>query len=141
MEKKTPPCHELEVSMPLYFTLGVKKRKNHHLNLNNYRNWHYQVSNKLKRMYKDYVSSQLMGVSFSNIDLTFTLWAPDKRKRDRSNVLCVHEKFFCDALVELGCIGDDNDKYISSTHYYTGGIDRDNPRVDILVKERRPSRK
>lgn len=141
MGGKTQALNEHTVSMPLYFTLGIKKRKNHHLNLNNYRNWHYQVSNKLKYMYKDYVFPQLTGMRFSNIDLTFILWTPDKRKRDRSNVLCVHEKFFCDALVELGCIGDDNDKYINSTHYYTGGLDRENPRVDISIKERKPSRK
>ena len=54
---------------------------------------------------------------------------------DRSNVLSIHEKFLCDALTECGCIKDDNDSFLESSHYYTGNIDKENPRVDIDLKE------
>ncbi len=43
------------ISMPLCVRMGVQKPKNFYFNLNNYRNWHYQVSNNLKRRYKEIV--------------------------------------------------------------------------------------
>ena len=55
-------------------------------------------------------------------------------KTDRSNVLSIHEKFFCDALVELGKLPDDCDRHIGETHYYTGGYDPNDPRVEIFLE-------
>lgn len=121
-------------NMPLYFKLSKSdKGKKYHINLNNYRNWHYQVSNNLKKLYKACASHQLEGLKFGQIDITFKLWKASRRRIDRANPLSIHEKFFCDALTELACIPDDNDDYINSTTYLTGGIDKDNPRVEIEV--------
>ncbi len=128
------------ISMPLYVRKGIKKPKNFHFNLNNYRNWHYQVSNNLKIEYKKIAEDKLQIFRMHEwfdypYRLHFVLWKKDKRKIDRANVLSIHEKFFCDALVELDYISDDNDNYISSGHYYTGGIDKVNPRVDIWIEK------
>ena len=49
-------------------------------------------------------------------------------------MLSIHEKFFCDAMTEYGCIADDNDDYIKSTKYLSGGIDKENPRVEIIIE-------
>lgn len=125
------------VSAPLYIDLPrkTKKDKRCHVNLNQYRNWHYLVSNQVKQLYKEAVSDQLRELRFEEpIELTLTLYKSSKRKLDRANVLSIQEKFFCDALVELGCIEDDNDNFIKATHYYTGGIDRENPRVEIEIR-------
>jgi hypothetical protein len=35
--------------------------------------------------------------------------------------------------VQAGVLKDDNDKYINSTLYKTGEIDKDNPRVEIRM--------
>ena len=84
------------------------------------------------------MESQLAGLCFdSTIDLEFTLFKSSKRKIDRSNILCIVEKYFCDALVHYGCVGDDNDNYINSTKYLTGGIDKANPRAEILIYQRK----
>ena len=124
------------VSVPLYIGLGKKVHKKHYINLNAYRNWHYMVSNKVKQEYKQRLKFELEGIKFnSKIKLEFVLWKKDKRRTDRANVLSVHEKFFCDALTEYGCIPDDNDNYIESTFYRTGGIDKKYPRVDIIITE------
>jgi Holliday junction resolvase RusA-like endonuclease len=69
------------------------------------------------------------------ISLTFTLFKGSNRKIDRSNILSITEKFFCDALTTYGCIPDDNDEFISETRYRTGGVDTKNPRVEIEIKE------
>ncbi len=122
--------------MPLYITTGVNKKVKRYINLNQYRNWHYQVNNQIKQMYKDIAYDQLKDLKFhKKIKLSFVLWKRDKRKGDRANPLCIHEKFFCDALTTFECIPDDNDDFINSSTYSTGGIDRENPRVDILIEE------
>lgn len=121
--------------MPLYIELGVKKKRKHYINLNQYRNWHHQVKNNVKKAYKEIAAPKLEGLQFEKVRMNFTLWKKDRRRGDRSNVLSVHEKFFCDAFVELGCLVDDSDEYLESSFYCTGGIDRDNPRVDIEIIE------
>lgn len=130
---------KVTISMPLHITTGKVKIKKNYINLNQYRNWHYQVNNNIKIAYKEIAEVKLkeLGIdSFKNrIRLTFTLWKRDKRRGDRANPLSIHEKFFCDALVECGAMPDDNDDFIESTHYYTGGIDKENPRVDVLIEE------
>ncbi len=143
----------ITISMPLFIEMGFKCKarkpildkqgnkipRKYHLNMNNYRNWHYQTSNKLKVRYKEIAEDRLMergmDIIRNPVDLSFFMYRGDNRKIDRSNVCSIHEKFFCDALVELGFITDDEDKYITSTHYYSGGLDKANPRVDIVIKE------
>lgn len=116
--------------MPNYisFERKTKADKKVYINLNIYRNLHYRESNLLKIRYKELawkelesdedVFQSLIGTLY-RLRLTFTLVHDDKRKRDRSNALCIHEKFFCDALVECGILMDDTDDYIESTHYYS----------------------
>jgi hypothetical protein len=119
--------------LPLSITLGKKK---YYINLNNYRNWHYQVSNKIKGAYHDIVKDQTKeGLSFDKVKLIFVVYYPDKRLRDRSNILSITEKFFCDGLVHCGVIEDDNDNFIESSLYLTGGIDKTDPRVEAFVSK------
>ncbi len=123
------------ISMPLYVVMGKKKPKRVYFNLNNYRNWHFQVSNNLKARYKAILAPKIEGMTFGRMSLTFTLHRADKRRVDRSNILSIHDKFFCDGLTECGCIKDDCDEFLESSHYYTGDIDKENPRVDIELVE------
>jgi hypothetical protein len=82
------------------------------------------------------MEDQLIGKKFATpISLIFCLYKGSSRIIDRANILCIVEKFFCDALVHYECIEDDNDDYILSSEYITSGIDRKNPRVEILIKE------
>jgi Holliday junction resolvase RusA-like endonuclease len=122
---------------PLYLILAKSlSGKKYHLNLNNYRNWRSVVSNNLKKKYKDVVSSQLKGIKLkAPVEIKFTYIKGQNRKVDRANVLSVHEKFFCDALVESGCLPDDNDLYIKKTIYVSKGIDPNNGRVEIEITE------
>jgi len=57
------------------------------------------------------------------------------RRTDLGNVLSVHQKYFEDALVELGCIPDDDYKHIVRTTFVFGEKDKNDPRVIITVKE------
>lgn len=102
------------------------------LNLNQYRNTHFRTLNAVKINYKECMRSQIAtGPKYNKIACIYTVYPPNKRLFDIGNVCCVHQKFFEDALVELGKLSDDNYNYIPLTIYAFGGIDTANPRVDI----------
>lgn len=127
----------LKIDVPLYIDIPrkTKKAKRYYLNLNCYRNWHHIINNKLKSLYKESLRDILSGVVLETpISITFTLFKSSNRMSDRANVLAVHEKYFCDSLVEFGCIPDDNDDYISFQKYKSGGVCKDNPRVEIEIE-------
>lgn len=126
------------ISMPLEVYLPRKtiEDKKVIINLNNYRQGGFIMGNDIKKEYTEIARPKIKDLKFYlPVRLTFTLWKKTKRMTDRANVLSIHEKYFCDALTRCGCIADDNDKFIHSTHYYTGGVDRENPRVEIEIKE------
>jgi len=124
------------IKMPLVLKFSLTSRKEYAINLNKYRNWDYRLSNDLKHLYKKTVEPQLVGLKFNRIGLRFVLFNKDKRKSDRANKLSIHEKFFCDALVEFGCLPDDSDQYIDYSHYSSGEIDKKDPRVEIFIEDR-----
>jgi hypothetical protein len=127
--------NEFIVCMPTAIKLAKgAKGKMYNLNLNQYHVWHHHVRNALKQKYKELALILIPNVDFEYIELYFTMYKGSNRRIDRANVLCIHEKFFCDALTESGVIPDDNDKYIIGTHYSSGEIDRENPHVEIRVK-------
>jgi hypothetical protein len=71
--------------------------------------------------------------SYNRVACIYTVYPPNKRLFDIGNVCCIHQKFFEDALVELGKLPDDNYNYIPLTIYRFGGIDAANPRVDVEI--------
>jgi len=119
--------------------LSVSKTKSSKfiLNLNTYRNTHYQTLNNVKKNYKQWMSSQIENLPFIDVpvSITFTLFPKSKRRTDLTNVLSIHDKFFCDALVELGKLEDDDYYWIPEVIYKFGCVDKENPRVEILIIE------
>lgn len=123
----------ITVDMPLYFKIGTK---NQHINLNKFRNNHFQLNNKMKTMYADLAAAKLRlhkNKQYKKIKLEYTYYKPTKAKRDRANIISIHAKFFCDAMTKIGMIPDDNDDYIKSSFEISGGLDRENPRVEIKI--------
>lgn len=59
----------------------------------------------------------------------YTFFMPDKRARDLSNYLKVSE----DLLVNRGIIPDDNTAHVKEVWIKFGGMDKQNPRVEIEV--------
>ncbi len=104
------------------------------LNLNQYRNAHYFTLNNSKTSYKKLMQEQIEQLpAFNKVSITYTVFFGSKRKTDISNVCSIVDKYFCDALVELGKLPDDNYEYIQDIQYKFGGIDKDNPRVEITI--------
>ena len=63
--------------------------------------------------------------------ITLTLFAPDKRKADLTN----KAESVMDLLVDYGIIEDDNWFVVGSLQLVFGGVDRENPRVEIIINE------
>ena len=116
--------------------LRVPKSKNKDfiLNLNNYRNAHYQTLNKAKVEYKNMVEDQVTGLPvMKRIQLNYQLFPKTARKTDIGNVIAIHKKFFEDALVEFGKLPDDNYEHVLGSSETFGEIDKINPRVEISI--------
>lgn len=124
-------------SSPL--SLQVSTRRKFILNLNQYRNTHFRVLNNAKKLYKEAMKEQILSINktISRCRITYTVYKGDKRGFDIGNICAVHQKFFEDALVELGKLEDDKYTYIPETMFKVGGIDIENPRVEIEIKELR----
>jgi len=101
--------------------------------MNSYRNWHYQVSNEIKRRFKSDISMKLNFRFDGKIKIEYFYFAPDKRKRDLMNVISVVDKFFQDAMVETGCIESDDLSVVVEVNSCYMGIDRQEPRLDVII--------
>lgn len=120
------------ISVPL--SVPVTKRKSFSLNLNIYRNAHYQTLNKAKTVFTDSVITRLREIPIqAKIALTYTIFFPNNRKADISNIGSIVDKFFSDALVDAGVIPDDNYTYLPVVQFFFGGIDRIDPRVEVTI--------
>lgn len=73
--------------------------------------------------------------SLSKIEIHYKLFPRTKRLCDVNNVCSAVDKFFSDALVELGKLQDDNYLFLPRVVSEFGGVDKDNPRVEITIKE------
>lgn len=123
------------LSIPLYVDLPKKKKaERFYLNLNAYRNTHYFTLNKAKELYESIVKDIIAPLpKMLKIELTFSLFMGSQRSADLSNICSIVDKFFCDALVNSDKIPDDNYDVISSVNYQFGGIDKNNPRVEVCI--------
>ena len=124
----------MKLSSPLY----IKLRKKFTLNLNQYRNSHYRTLNSLKIKYKEVMKEQILSIVKHKIYrccIFYTVYKNDKRHFDIGNICSVHQKFCEDALVELGRLEDDRYVNIPMCVFSVGGIDNDNPRVEIEIIE------
>ena len=121
----------IKLSLPLFITNWSNKRK--WLTLNNYRNWHYQVSNDIKRRFKSEVFDKLDFNIKGKIKIEYFYFAPDKRTRDLMNVISVIDKFFQDAMVDRGCIESDDLSTVVEVNSCYMGIDKLDPRLDVMI--------
>lgn len=112
----------------------LTKKKDFILNLNNYRNTHFRSLNASKITYKKTVESQIKELpNFTKIKVHYTLFPASHRRTDLGNPVSIHKKYFEDALVEFGKIEDDDYFHITYNSESFGGVDKDNPRVEIEI--------
>tara|TARA_R110000787_G_C13244171_1_gene428624 strand:- start:31 stop:426 length:396 start_codon:yes stop_codon:yes gene_type:complete len=123
---------------PLFVTLPRKtvKDKRIALNMNTYRNLHHRISNDAKKAYSEALREQLEGLVIQTpVEVTYKVFKASKRRLDKMNVISVVSKFLLDSITEYGCWEDDNDDYVKTETILPTELDRDNPRVEINIKE------
>ena len=125
----------MKIDLPL--EVYYSKKKKFILNLNNYRNAHYRVLSISKRLYSENLVPRLKGFnSFTEpVSLTYTYYARSKRRLDISNPCSIIDKFACDALVKAEILEDDSFKQIKEVVYKFGGVEKDNPRCELVISK------
>ena len=143
-----PPPHFI-LSLPLYVggktkTLSSGKQskptKRHWLTMNNYRNWHHQTADTTKKLFKEAVTSQILALPdltalWGQIHLHYTMYPPTFQRRDLMNAVSVIDKYFSDALVELGKLADDDLDNIRSLSCIAENVDKANPRMEVVITQ------
>ena len=119
---------------PLYINLS--RTKKFILNLNNYRNMYFRTLNTSKIAYKETMKDQILDqipVPLTKIAIQYKVFKGDRRRFDVGNIGSVHQKYFEDAIVELGRLPDDRHENLPLSFFSFGGISVDNPRVEITI--------
>lgn len=130
----------INITLPLHIMIPRKTKadKKWILNLNNYRNTHYQVLSDAKIEYSKVVKKEIGGVDWKIIEkakIIFEYYHGSKRRVDKSNPCSIIEKFACDALTDIGLWVDDDSEHIPITEYRWGGVDKNNPRCELIIEE------
>jgi len=125
----------MKIDLPL--EVYYSKKKKFILNLNNYRNAHYRVLSISKRLYSENLVPRLKGFDrFTEpVSLTYIYYARSKRRLDISNPCSIIDKFACDALVKAEILEDDSFKQIKEVVYKFGGVEKDNPRCELVISK------
>jgi len=79
-----------------------------------------------------YLAKSQIKKKYKKVDLIFNWYCKDKR-RDKDNIIA-GQKFVLDGLVAAGIIENDGWKQVGNIFHYFK-IDRENPRVEILIEE------
>ena len=120
------------INSPL--SVPISKNKKFILNLNNYRNAHYNALNIAKKAYLKIIGDQLIKLHFvEKAKVRYKLFPGTRRRTDIGNVISIHKKFFEDAIVDAGIISDDDYKHIIASSESFGEVDKKNPRVEIVI--------
>ena len=116
--------------------LPQTKKKDFIFNLNVYRVSHYRTLNTMKIRYKLYMEDQISLLpSMDKVIIDYILYPKTRRRTDLGNVLSVHQKFLEDAIVLGNRLPDDDYKHILETRFRFGYVDKNNPRVEVIIKE------
>jgi len=146
----------IKFSLPVYYTVERKREKIvkyktkkgvaktrvvkdtvHLVGLNWFRNANPFTLNKAKEHYHSLVISSLQGTKtkFEGKYSTEYKYFYKNNSSDAGNVVSVVEKFILDGLKEAGYITDDSVKYHIESDGWTVEQDKDNPRLEITIKE------
>ena len=129
--------NELKIICPTFVIIPRKTKKDQKLsiNLNTYRNLHFIVESKCKKLFKESVRNQLEGVEFNTpVEVSYKVYKQSARKLDKMNVIAICSKYLMDAITEFGCWRDDDDTVIKKEILLPTEIDRKNPRIEVVIK-------
>jgi len=112
------------------------------ININKYRNIHWSMLAKSKKIYKDIMIPFLMKSDshlerMDKVEIIYQIITNNKKKFDSMNVISIIDKYFQDVLVDCGIIKDDSWKFVKRIIVHPVIVDKELPEriVRITVKE------
>jgi hypothetical protein len=133
-------CMEIKLTLPIYHSNKKKSKsgKTFLLSLNWYRNSYHYEKNKVKKEYQDLIAKELEYLGpedkMQEYKIKYVLFYRNGLS-DAMNVISVVDKFFQDALQELGIVENDTVKNCKKITVEVGGYSRSYPRVEITVEK------
>ena len=127
---------ELKLIVPLYVELPRKTKKNVNvwLNMNRFMNLHHIMKNNAKKVFFEVMRDQLEGVKIDTpVNITYQLFSPDRRRRDKMNAIAVVSKFLLDTITHYCCWEDDNDYFVKTETLLPTGYDKGNGRIEVTI--------
>ena len=128
----------MTVVLPIYYIqeFKTKANKTHLVGMNLYRNAHHFLQNAMKKHFQELVLEQLPSVEQQLKQFTVDYKVYYKSPVcDGSNIVALIEKFYLDAIKTHGLISDDNVNYHLGSTWSVAGQDKENPRIEIAIKE------
>lgn len=107
------------------------------INLNQYRNAQHFTLNNAKVNFEIYARKLIRAAGIpklKRVTLEYVLYPGTAQLCDTGNICSIADKFFSDSLKASKIIEDDNYKFVTDLRFRFGGIDRENPRVDVIVR-------
>ena len=128
----------MTISLPIYYTqeFKTKPNKTHLVGMNTFRNAHHFLQNNMKKHFHQLVQEQLEPTEqpITKFSVSYELYYKSP-VCDASNIIALIEKFYLDAIKEHGLVIDDNVNYHLSSSWRVVNQDKENPRVEITLKE------
>lgn len=106
------------------------------LNLNNYRNSHYHALSDAKITFCSnllILYPELRQIKANKLTVNYTIIPHNNQLFDTQNIVSIVDKFFLDALVNIGCIPDDNYTVVSHGEIRVADIEKTNKCKKILI--------
>ena len=112
---------ELIIELPIRVKKNKYKDNKHYaINLNEYRNWNYNVETSVKKKYKEIIYSKLPKIKFDKINVETQMYlkttnkdgSQSKTRKDKGNVYAIALKYFLDSLSDKDILVDDNDNFV-----------------------------
>ena len=128
---------ELILECPTYVVLPMKTKKDKKIsiNLNTYRNLHFLVESKAKKLFKEIMRKQLEGIEIQTpVEVSYKVYKASNRRLDKMNVISITSKYLMDAVTEFGCWEDDDDTNIKKEILLPTEVDKKNPRVVVEIR-------
>ena len=124
----------IKLDLPVYW--NITKNRKIFVGMNWYQRANKYEINKVKQEYHELSKSKLFGnkEKIKGSYLVRYKYFYKNSGTDLRNVTSVIDKFFNDALQELGIVENDNVKYFKESIDQVGGLDKKNPRIEIEVE-------
>ena len=120
----------------MYVELPKKTKKNVNvwLNMNRFMNLHHIMKNNAKKVFFEVMRDQLEGIKIDTpVNITYQLFSPDRRRRDKMNAIAVVSKFLLDAITHYDCWEDDNDDFVKTETILPTEYDKGNGRIEVVI--------